>query len=364
MYGTTGSPTQVWNMLNGGKTGIFTRDRTRDRLGITPAEAETPVTATEPVISTETGALTEYLKELERSGMTFGTSSGSTSYTGNPFEGSVAKGTDTAGGLGLPGWLATGVGQAVKTAGGYAGLSPYVTGPLGAIAQGLASDGDVGGMLKRGVASVAATGANKLLPGYGAQLLGLGAAALRGGSADQLIDLAGNMAISKIASLSVPGIGPVLGVLGALGFDPMRGIRGLLDSTDYAAEGGHGGGFFTKASQYDGYTPGQAYEPGTTKLADNVRGTDNASEFDGYSPGSPVKVSPDSSVKVSQGTSSSGSSTRFTPSNDTYFGGINTGGGNNYRTGNSGSSSSYSSSSSSYSDGSSYSNPASSYGSW
>lgn len=339
MYSTTGSPTQVWSTLNGGTTEAFERDRSQDRIKLVPTTAtsagDTP---------TATGALTEYLKEFERSGKTFGTGSpSSSSMSSSPFEGAVAKGTSA--GLGLPSWLATGVGQAARAAGGYAGLSPYMTGPLSAIAQGIASDGDVGGMLKRGAASLVATGADQLLPGYGSQLVGLGASALRGDSLEQLTDLAGNMAISKIAGLAIPGIGPVLGVLGALGFDPMRGIRGLLDSTDYTAEGGHGPGFFTKASQYDGYTPGQAYEPGTTKLANNVRGTDNASEFDGYSPG------------ALNSSSGSGSSAKVTPGNDTYFGGINTGGGNNYQSSNSGSSSSYS-------GGSSYSNPASSYGSW
>lgn len=337
MQGTVGSPTQVWNTLNGGKTSAFTRDRSGDRLVITPAQVEapqsTPITAT-----TETGALTEYLKELERSGMSFGTGSAGGS-SSNPISEAaiVANGQK---GLGLPSWLATGVGQAAKMAGGYAGLSPYLTGPLGAIAQGIASDGDVSGMLKRGVASVAATGANQLLPGYGAQLLGLGVSALRGDSLDDWLETAGNMAIYNVARLAVPGIGPVLGVLGASGFNPVRGLKNTF-SPDTTQPESWRGGFFD---------PGYKTEPGSYITSGN----------ENYSPYGGAQYDRVPSEQLQTTSSSSSSGERFTPSNDTYFGGLNTGGGNNYHS----SSQQTNDSGSHWSSGYSYSNPADSSGDW
>lgn len=341
MYGTTGSPTQVWNTLNGGKTGAFARDRSRDLLPLySEPGAQTAVTPAKPA----TGALTEYLEELERSGLSFGSGSSSSSSSGqpNPFSGAVAQSSTK--GLGLPGWLATGAGQAVRMGGGYAGLSPYITGPLGAIAQGIASDGDVNGMLKRGGASVAATGANQLLPGYGAQLLGLGASALRGDSLDDGLETAGNMAISKVASLAVPGIGPVLGVLGAFGFNPVRGLKNTF-SPDTTKPESWRGGFFD---------PGYKTEKGSYITS----GNENFSPYGGAQYDRvPDAKPPVIALPSSSYSGSSSSVDRHTPGNSTYFGGLNTGGGNNYQSSNSGSSSSYS-------GGSSYSNPASSYGGW
>lgn len=126
-----------------------------------------------------------------------------------------------------------------------------------------------------GLPNILAKGAGALA-GYGLSKSGLGELS---GVANNIISGAlgngvtakgvGNAAISTgLAMAGVPGL--LMMALKAFGFDPVEGFNSLGDSKDYAEEGGHPGGFFKQSSDYDGYTPGQVYEPGQKQLRENL----------------------------------------------------------------------------------------------
>jgi len=75
-----------------------------------------------------------------------------------------------------------------------------------------------------------------------------------------------NSGLGTLFSVANPVAGIGYSLARMLGVDPARGLSSLFDTKDYAAEGGHVGGFITPQSDYTGYTPGQAYEPGTDNL--------------------------------------------------------------------------------------------------
>ena len=238
----------------------------------------------------KTGALTDYINA--------GTGGGSSSRgTNTPWL--PGESVEWSGGLGLPSWAANGLAQAGKFGLGAMGVPSFITGPLGAYASSLLGDEN----------STAESVRNKV----GNSIIGVGLSALN--------------PIAGIANT----------VLGAFGFDAMRGLSSLGDNTDYSSQGGHAAGFFTKPSDYTGYTPGQAYEPGALQTATNVRGTDEGSQFNGYSPGSSGSSS-SSTGGFNQPSSSSGGGWTSASSGSAY--------------------------SSPSSDSSSYSNPSSSYGGW
>ena len=262
---------------------------------------------THTLASTYAGLLSNY------QGMT-GTSSNSGRTEGGYNQnttGQTSSGNTTFGSPGItgsiPGWAPTVVGTGLGLAG--AGIAA----PLGAAATQLMSGNRAGAASTLGslFTNVATKGS---IPGLGG-VVGALASGLIGDKSKEKI---GQDVFNSLLGTGLSSLNPLLGIvyqgLGMLGFNAGRGLSSLFDKTDYTYEGGHGGGFFTKPSDYTGYTPGQSYEPGTKNLS-----------YGGYSP--------------------------------TMNYGSNSG---NYWSGSSGSSSGYSGSASS----SSYSNPASSYGSW
>jgi len=90
-----------------------------------------------------------------------------------------------------------------------------------------------------------------------------------------------NSGLGTLFGLANPVAGIGYNVARMLGVDPARGLSSLFDTKDYASEGGHVGGFVTPQSDYTGYTPGQAYEPGTNNLS--VAAPETSTEY-GYSP--------------------------------------------------------------------------------
>ena len=232
----------------------------------------------------KTGALTDYINKS-----TGGGSSSSGTYT----SWLPGESVEWSGGLGLPSWAANGLAQAGKFGLGAMGVPSLITGPLGAYASSFLGDEN----------STAESVRNKV----GNSIIG-----------------AGLSAINPIAGITNS-------VLGALGFDAMRGLNNTF-SPDTTKPESWRGGFFD---------PGYKTEKGSYITSGNEN-------FSPYGGAQYDRVSSSSGG----GPSSVG---RYTPSNSTYFGGLNTGGGNNYQSSSSTGGGGWTSESS----GSAYSSPSS-----
>jgi len=93
-----------------------------------------------------------------------------------------------------------------------------------------------------------------------------------------------NSGLGTLFTMANPLAGAAYSVARMLGFNPAQGIASMFDTRNYGEEGGHIGGFCTKPSEYTGYTPGQAYEPGTNNLSTgNTAGYSAGTAHYGYS---------------------------------------------------------------------------------
>ena len=267
---------------------------------------------------------------------------------------------------------------ALKQGAGMAGVDPRVSSFIPAITS--AMSGNTEGVLRN--ASGAATGVALNALDVPAPIIGPVASFISsyagGDKASKIAENVENSALGSIlAYAGGPAVGTLYNIARMVGLNPARGINNLINPDTSIPESWRGGfidkGYDTQPGTY--VTSGnENYSPYGGAQYERV-----AQEEPSNSYSSPVEYSPFSSGY-------GGSVEAYTPSNDTYFGGINTGGGNNYQSGNysgSGGSSSgptgwggysYSGVGSSSSSGgyssdssdsdSSYSNPASSYGGW
>jgi hypothetical protein len=210
----------------------------------------------------------------------------------------------------LPGWAPMAIGTGMS----LGGLGQYA--PFGAAATSLMQ-----GNRKGAVGTMAGYIANSLSDGKIPGIGWIASSIASGLIGDKDIEDIGqdivNSGIGTLFSAANPIAGIAYNIARNMGFNPMQGLSSMFDTRDYSSEGGHKGGFFTKPSEYTGYTPGQTYEPGTKNLS-----------YGGYSP-------------TMNYSNNSGGYTGYTGgSSNSYSGGDN-------------------------SDGTSgYSNPSSSYGGW
>ena len=238
MASTTGSRQQTW-VTDEGRTGLFDRDRTYDHL----LWSRSPVTEVSTPTTDASGALS-LLANLGNNSKTPVTVPGT--YHLDDGDTLVFNTPDPSYGY-IDDFDSLGP-TIVPTASYDAGASsPLLT------------------SLAYGGAKAAA---NLMFPGVG----GIGVDAVKAAASDNptesLINSLGNTVINKLAFAANPLLGGALSVLSLTGMNPVQGIRSMFDSRDYGSLGGHEGGFFTKPSEYNGYTPGAAYYPGTNNLND------------------------------------------------------------------------------------------------
>jgi len=81
-------------------------------------------------------------------------------------------------------------------------------------------------------------------------------------------DSARRSVVNTVLGAAIPGVGLPLMLAKFLGVDPARAVSSLFDSRDYAKLGGESGGLLNERSEYNGYTPGERYTPGTDNLGD------------------------------------------------------------------------------------------------
>jgi len=176
------------------------------------------------------------------------------------------------------GWApgVVGFGANLLGAGNYSGLASAAT----SLMQG----NKVGA-----TANLASTITNLLnkgsVPGLPSAVGTLTAGVLGDKSASEIGQSLFNSGLGTVLGMANPVAGIGYSLARMLGVDPARGLASLFDTTDYATEGGHAGGLITPQSDYTGYTPGQAYEPGSSNLTPVVTGITPDSEYSGYSPG-------------------------------------------------------------------------------
>ena len=184
--------------------------------------------------------------------------------------GQTSSGNTTFGNPGItgrmPGWAPTVVGTGLSLAG--AGIAA----PIGVAATQLMR-GDRAGA----VGTLGGLFINEITDGKVPGLPGVVSSLASGLVGDKSKEEIGQNVFNSLLGTGLSALNPIAGighqVLGMLRFNAGRGLSSLFDNTDYTYEGGHGGGFFTKPSDYTGYTPGQSYEPGTKNLS-----------YGGYSP--------------------------------------------------------------------------------
>lgn len=191
---------------------------------------------------------------------------------------------------------------ALKQGANMAGFDPRVTSFIPAITSALS--GDTSGALRN--ASGTATGVALNALNVPAPVIGPVASFVSSyAGGDDMEHIAKNVGNSIIGSTAAYLGGPVVGTLYTiarqLGFDPIRGIASMINPDTTNPESWQGG-FFSRG--YD--TQPESYI---------TSGNENYSPYGGAQ---------------YERVASSSSAQPYTPSNDTYFGGINTGGGNNY----------------------------------
>ena len=227
----------------------------------------------EPIETPTTSTGIQPLQNAAASGNTLASTYSSLLNNYNSYQnttGQTSSGNTTFGSPGItgsmPGWAPTVVGTGLSLAG--AGIAA----PIGAASMSLMRGDRAGaaGTLGSLFTNVATKGS---IPGLGG-VVGSLASGLIGDKSKEEI---GQNVFNSLLGTGLSTINPMLGLgyqaLGGLGFNAGRGLYSLFDNTDYTYEGGHGGWFFTKPSDYTGYTPGQSYEPGTKNLS-----------YGGYSP--------------------------------------------------------------------------------
>lgn len=136
--------------------------------------------------------------------------------------------------------------------------------------------GDEAGALRSGSgAATAALSRAAGAPGWAiGPLATLASGVISGDDKERIQDAMINSGVSSAFSAAGPLGMVAYQVLRMLGMNPAQGVRKQLSDKDYAAEGGDPGklgGFFGTVGDYDGYTPGEAYYPGTNQLEQNLR---------------------------------------------------------------------------------------------
>jgi len=179
--------------------------------------------------------------------------------------------------LSSTGWLPTAVGQTASAmgAGPYSGL---------ASAAMSAAQGNKSGA----VGSLSSTLARVAGAGNFSGLFGTLASGIMGDKDASEIGMnMANSGLGTVLSMANPIAGAAYNVARMMGLNPAQGLASMFDTKNYTEEGGHKGGFFTKPSEYTGYTPGQAYEPGLNNLfsqnSGSFTGGDNPNGTPGYS---------------------------------------------------------------------------------
>jgi len=138
-------------------------------------------------------------------------------------------------------------------------------------------NGDEAGALRSG--SGAATAAGAVAAGAPSWAIGplatLASGLVAGDDSSRIKDSLINSGVgSAFSALGGPVGALTYQALRALGFNPAQGVNKGLSKKNYDAEGGDPGklgGFFGTVGDYEGYTPGAAYYPGTNQLEQNLR---------------------------------------------------------------------------------------------
>lgn len=137
--------------------------------------------------------------------------------------------------------------------------------------------GDTRGAVRSGTgAATAALAGAAGVPGWGiGPLATLASGIISGDDKQEMQDALINSGTGSLFS-ALGGPAGTLGyqLLRMLGFNPAQGVNKLLSDKNYEEEGGDPGklgGWFGKVDDYNGYTPGQAYYPGTNELHQNLR---------------------------------------------------------------------------------------------
>lgn len=137
--------------------------------------------------------------------------------------------------------------------------------------------GDTRGAVRSGTGAAAAALAGAAgVPSWGIGPLATLASGIISGDDKQEIQ---DALINSGTGSAFSALGGPVGALGyqvlrMLGFNPAQGVNKLLSDKNYEEEGGDPGklgGWFGKVDDYNGYTPGQAYYPGTNELQQNLR---------------------------------------------------------------------------------------------
>jgi hypothetical protein len=163
------------------------------------------------------------------------------------------------------------------------GASLFGAGPYSGLASGAVNFAQ--GNKKAAAANITSSVTNALtkgkLPGAGGVVGSLVSGILGDKDAYDIGKDVFNSGLGTVIGMTNPVAGIGYSLARMLGLDVGRGLSSLFDTKDYASEGGHAGGFITPQSDYTGYTPGQAYEPGTDNLTPT---TSSESNSGGYTP--------------------------------------------------------------------------------